>query len=35
MWEAGGDSKTIAQREREHNPFLVLYDEKQVQAAEV
>jgi hypothetical protein len=35
MWEAGGDSKAIAQREREHNPFLVLYDEKQVQAAEV
>jgi hypothetical protein len=25
----------MAQREREHNPFLVLYDMKQVQAAEV
>jgi hypothetical protein len=28
--EGGGDRKTIAQREREHNPFLVLYDVKQV-----
>jgi hypothetical protein len=36
MWEAGGDRKTVAQREREHNHFLVLYDVKQlVQAAEV
>jgi hypothetical protein len=34
-WEAGGDRKTITQREREHNHFLVLYDVKQVQAAEV
>jgi hypothetical protein len=34
-WEAGGDRKTIAQRERQHNPFLVLYDVKQVEAAEV
>jgi hypothetical protein len=29
-WEAGGDRKTIAQRERKHNPFLVLYDVKQL-----
>jgi hypothetical protein len=29
-WEAGGDRKTIAQREREHNHFLVLYDVKQL-----
>jgi hypothetical protein len=34
-WEAGGDRKTIAQSERKHNTFLVLYDVKQVQAAEV
>jgi hypothetical protein len=34
-WEGGGDRKTIAQRGREHNPFLVLYDVKQVQSAEV
>jgi hypothetical protein len=33
--EGGADCKTITQREREHNPFLVLYDVKQVQAAEV
>jgi hypothetical protein len=32
-WEAGGDQKTIAQRGRE-NHFFVLYDVKQVQAAE-
>jgi hypothetical protein len=30
-WEAGRDRKTIAHRKREHNPFLVLYDVKQVQ----
>jgi hypothetical protein len=29
-WEAGGDRKTIAHREREHNHFLVLYDMKQL-----
>jgi hypothetical protein len=29
-WEAGGHQKTIAQREREHNHFLVLYDVKQL-----
>jgi hypothetical protein len=29
-WEAGEDRKAIAQREREHNPFLVLYDVKQL-----
>jgi hypothetical protein len=34
-WEVRGDRKTIAQREREHNHFLVLYDVKQVQTAEV
>jgi hypothetical protein len=33
-WEAGWYRKTIAQRERQHNTFLVLYDVKQVQAAE-
>jgi hypothetical protein len=33
-WEGGGDRKTTAQREREYNHFLVLYDMKQVQAAE-
>jgi hypothetical protein len=33
-WEAGGDRKTIAQRERKQNHFLVLYDVTQVQAAE-
>jgi hypothetical protein len=33
--EGRGDRKTIAQREKEHNPFFVLYDVKQVQAAEV
>jgi hypothetical protein len=27
-WEAGGDRKTIAHREREHNNFFVLYDVK-------
>jgi hypothetical protein len=32
-WEGEGDRKKIAQREREPNPFLVLYDVKQ--AAEV
>jgi hypothetical protein len=32
-WEE--DRKTIAQRETEHNAFLVLYDVKQVQSAEV
>jgi hypothetical protein len=31
----GRDRKTIEQREREHNTFLVSYDMKQVQAAEV
>jgi hypothetical protein len=35
MWEGGGDRKKIAHKEREHNPFLVLYDVKQVQATEV
>jgi hypothetical protein len=32
MWEEGEDGKPIAQREREkeHNPFLVLYDAKQL-----
>jgi hypothetical protein len=34
-WEAGEDRKTIAHREREHNHFLILYDVKQVQTAEV
>jgi hypothetical protein len=34
-WEGGEDLKTIAHREREPNPFLVLCDVKQVQAAEV
>jgi len=29
------DRKAIAYKEREPNPFLVLYDVKQVQAAEV
>jgi hypothetical protein len=29
MWEEGEDRKEIAHREREHNPFLVLYDVKQ------
>jgi hypothetical protein len=29
-WEAGGDGKTIAQRERKHNHILVLYVEKQL-----
>jgi hypothetical protein len=33
-WEGGGDRKTI-HKEREHNPFLVLYGVKQVQASEV
>jgi hypothetical protein len=28
-WEAGGDRKKIAQRERKHNHFPVLYDVKQ------
>jgi hypothetical protein len=32
-WEEGEDRKTIAQRERKHNHFCVLYDVKQVQAA--
>jgi hypothetical protein len=35
MWEEREDGKTTAQREREHNAFLVLHDVKQVQAAEV
>jgi hypothetical protein len=34
MWETEGDRKTIAQRERTHNHFLVLYEVKQVQASE-
>jgi hypothetical protein len=29
-WEGGGDRKTIAQRERERNLFIVLYDMKQL-----
>jgi hypothetical protein len=28
--EGGGERKTIAHTEREHNPFLVLYDVKQM-----
>jgi hypothetical protein len=34
-WEEGEDGKTTAHSETVHNPFLVLYDVKQVQAAEV
>jgi hypothetical protein len=29
-WEAGVDRKTIAQRERKHSHFLVLYNVKQL-----
>jgi hypothetical protein len=35
MWEAWEDRKMTAQWERKHNHFLVLYDVKQVQDAEV
>jgi hypothetical protein len=35
MWEGGEDRKAIARVEREPNTFLVLYDVKQAQAAEV
>jgi hypothetical protein len=34
-WKGGEDRKTIAHSDREHNPFLVLYDVQQVQSAEV
>jgi hypothetical protein len=30
FWEGGEDRKTIARREREPSPFLVLYDVKQL-----